>query len=150
MISTPNNSERFLLHLRGLLETRGRDARLVQECMQELQTPEVLFHPGGEVSTLQVYHTCVANQHHAVSSSLLSGEEYQHLLDVLHQEQAPAVRFISITTRAGSFLLFTDVPVTRIIGILPLRHTLENVRCMAGTSPCDFLLSACKSAIAFG
>lgn len=126
------------MHLCGLLEAGKRNNPLMERCIEELQTSEVLFHPGGELATLHVYNTYAACQQLTTSALSAYDKYYRKLIEALRQEKEPLVRFIAITTQSGTFLLFTDALITRIIGILPLGKTLAGVQMIADTSPMSF------------
>lgn len=138
IIHSYSNSEYFLLHLCGLLEEYRYHNTLVEQCIEELQTSEVLFHPGGELSTLHVYNTYAAREQLTPSTLQVYDSHYRKLVEALHEEPEPSVRFIAITTQSGTFLLFTNALITRIIGILPLGKTLAGVQIIADASPFGF------------
>lgn len=120
-----SNSELFLQHLRRLLLNAPADGPAA-DCLREIDNAEVLFHPGGELLTVHVrrmYTTRTLLQ--SDSAGAASGDA--QLLDALDREEAPVLRFVSIATRSGLFVLFTDVRLEHLTGIVRSPRSMEDV-----------------------
>ena len=127
-----SNSERFLMHICRLLEEKGGTNALAQECLEAIEQSEVLLHPGGEFPifhTLQVYRTR-AMLHSGVRSGVVG---YERLLPALECEPGPSVRLLSVTTRQGTYLLFTCAGADRLIGLLKTNQVLDD---FLSSDPC--------------
>ncbi len=119
-----SNSERFLQHLCSLLEEESGANALARECIEAIELSEVLLHPGGELST---FHTLQIYRTRALLHGTRSGVKgYDVLLPALECETGSTVRLLSITTRQGTFLLFTCAGAQRLIGLLKTGHLFND------------------------
>ncbi len=121
------SSERFLLHLYTLLQQFPDKSGPVEDCLREISHAEVLFHPGSELSTVHVrrmYETRT-RLHSSDSAGITAGDA--QLLEALDGEQEAFIRFISIATRNGLFMLFTDVRIERLIGLVRSPKSMEHI-----------------------
>lgn len=118
-----SNSERFLLHICGLLEEKERTNALARECVEAIDLSEVLLHPGGELPT---FHTLQVYKTRAMLHGARGVEGYDDLLPALERETGNTVRLLSITTRRGTFLLFTCARAERLIGLLKTGHLFND------------------------
>lgn len=120
-----SNSERFLMHICCLLEKESGEDALAQECMEAIEQSEVLLHPGGELPT---FHTLQVYRTRALLHGNRSGTTgYERLLRALETETGETVRLLSVTTRQGTFLLFTCAGAERLIGLLKTGHVLDDL-----------------------
>lgn len=122
-----SSSERFLLHLCTLLQQFSDRSGPAEDCLREICHAEVLFHPGSELSTVHIrrMYTTRTQLHSSDSATTTAGDI--QLLDALDREQDPVLRFISIATRSGLFVLFTDVRLERLIGIVRSPKSMEHI-----------------------
>ncbi len=118
-----SNSERFLLHICGLLEDKAYNNALARECLDAIELSEVLLHPGGELPT---FHTLQVYRTRALLHGMRGVEGYDSLLPALERETGETVRLLSVTTRQGTFLLFTCAKAERLIGLLKTGHMFKD------------------------
>lgn len=122
-----SSSERFLFHLCTVLQQFPDTSGPAEDCLREISHAEVLFHPGSELSTVHVRRMYATKaQLHASDSALTMVGDAQ-LLDALDREEDPILRFISIATRSGLFVLFADVRLERLIGIVRSPKSMEHI-----------------------
>lgn len=122
-----SSSERFLLHLCTLLQQFSDRNGPAEDCLREICHAEVLFHPGSELSTVHVRRMyATKTQLHSSGSAPTMGGDVQ-LLDALDREEDPILRFISIATRSGLFVLFADIQLERLIGIVRSPKSMEHI-----------------------
>lgn len=122
-----SSSERFLLHLCTLLQQFSDRTDPAEDCLREICHAEVLFHPGSELSTVHVrrMYATKTQLHSSDSAPTMVGDA--QLLDALDREKDPMLRFISIATRSGLFVLFADVRLERLIGIVRSPKSMEHI-----------------------
>jgi hypothetical protein len=120
------SSERFFLHLYTLLQQFPDRSGPVEECLREIGHAEVVFHPGSELSTVHIRRMYEARTRLSPDAVDMTSGDTQ-LLEALDREKEPSLRFISIATRNGLFMLFTDIRIERLIGLVRSPKSMEHI-----------------------